>query len=298
MGWTGESATESWNSFYSSSTQPLLAKRASLLPRQQLLKEAWHFLEPPKQGALEWIRTHLPRGFAVLDISFGPGWFLAAVEKAGFTALGTELSEVAVESMRGRGFTVHLGGPEGWPPEGPQPKTVTLFEVLEHVPQPVDFLAAIRRRFPAAPLLLSVPSPRSLYRSWGIRESHDYPPNHLTWWNQRSLVEALQRAGYQTVEVHFPKLEGKELFGSILQLPLERLAPRLYRPGQGEGSQRGLQQAVGRMVSYNRVTFFTYHWGRKASTLLLWPLTILLNALGYSARSMLAIAHPEKTDEP
>lgn len=254
-----------------------------------MIKEAWDFLRAPQLLALEWLKTHVGDSSPILDISYGPGWFLATLEEAGFIPLGTETSQVAVESMRRHGFAVCLGTPESWPTEGPQPKALTLFDVLEHLPQPMEFLSAIHQRFPAAPLLLSVPSPK---RSLLLLTKADVPPDHLTFWNERSIAEALQRAGYETPAVVFPRLNAAEVYRLLAGFlvygggPLSR--GDALSTENNPSWRQGLMAAIIKRTPVSSI----YRAGLKASALLAWPVAALLRGLGCSSESMLAIAHP------
>ncbi|TAK35863.1 MAG: class I SAM-dependent methyltransferase [Chloroflexota bacterium] len=161
--------------------------------------------------AIRWLREHVPPGAIVLDVGCGAGLFLPLIEQAGFVPIGIEISETLVNFLRAKEFRVHLGSVEDYPAQWPQPQAIMVMEVIEHVPDPVGFLRAIRQRFPTVPLLLSTPSPRSWAARLGVRPAVDWPPNHLLRWSEQSLRIALQSAGYNSIELSFGPVLSQEI---------------------------------------------------------------------------------------
>jgi 2-polyprenyl-3-methyl-5-hydroxy-6-metoxy-1,4-benzoquinol methylase len=170
--------------------------------RRNLPESKW-MLFSAQQNALKWIELYFPFA-SILDIGCGSGWFLAQARQMGFRVKGVEPGSLPVQILKQKGFEVECGSLEAIP-ENWQPDVVTLFEVLEHLPNPTDFLAKIRQRFQNSIFILSVPSPKRWTKGGRHRDAADYPPNHLTRWNTESLQRALSRAGYSKVEVSYPK---------------------------------------------------------------------------------------------
>lgn len=77
---------------------------------------------------------------------------------------------------------------------------VTLFDVLEHAPEPAAFLTEVRRLLkPGGYLAVTLPNAlRPL--PWG-REEHDYPPHHFTRWTPNALKAFLVDHGFRIVRV-------------------------------------------------------------------------------------------------
>ena len=129
---------------------------------------------------------------------------LARARQMGFRVKGVEVGSLPVELLKQKGFEVECGSLEAIP-DNWQPDVITLFEVLEHLPDPAGFLKKIRERFQSSIFILSVPSPRRWTKGGKHRDVADYPPNHLTRWNTESLQRVLSRAGYSKIEVSYPK---------------------------------------------------------------------------------------------
>ena len=167
------------------------------------LSEARWMLFSAQIEALEWLKSNIPTA-SVVDVGCGSGWFLGRARQLGFRAAGVEIGSAPAILLQEKGFDVVCGTvlsiPEDW-----RPDAVTLFEVLEHLPNPAIFLSGIRRRFPESILILSVPSPKRWTKGGSHRDLADYPPNHLTRWNDQCLYRALIDAGYARAQVNYSR---------------------------------------------------------------------------------------------
>lgn len=197
-------------------------------------------LAPEQRAALRWLRRNLATGTPVLDLGCGIGEFLIALRAQGYTPLGLDVAREPIDPLRRMGFCAGVGSIDEFPREWPSPQAITLFHVLEHVPDPVGLLEKIRRRFPDALLVLAVPSPRRFSLRNGKREELDYPPHHLTRWTANSLCRGLRNAGYQDTEVKLLPPSPKELTGTGLGLLLGCWSGRVGPTGVGQGRTAGL----------------------------------------------------------
>ena len=141
-----------------------------------------------------------PGRMRVLDIGCGEGEFLAGLIRRGHEGHGTEFSgATAVRAARVPGLILRTGelGPESYPPGAFD--AISIWHVLEHLPDPDQTLRHSRRWIaPAGVLLVAVPNADSwqarLFRgSW----FHLDPPRHLHHFGRRSLRSALERAGFR-----------------------------------------------------------------------------------------------------
>jgi SAM-dependent methyltransferase len=205
--------------------------RTYFSPASRLSLEAIALWRPPphltaaERWTLERIAQRVPPGNPVLDIGCGTGRFLEALRRRGYLPAGVEPVASLAATLQGLGYDVRVGKVPGLGWQGGQPAAVTLFEVLEHLPQPMPVLRELRTCFPQAVLSGSVPSPIG-----GSSGAGDYPPNHFLRWTPEALRQALSGAGYGEVEVVGPPPRGSELVpGASKLIPL----PHLHHRGRG-----------------------------------------------------------------
>lgn len=242
--------------------------------------------------ALRWLKAHLPAGSPVLDVGCGSGWFLALLEREGFQAAGTEVARETVEILRQKGFRVHWGPLSQYPREWPRPRAVTLFEVIEHLSQPVEFLREVREAFPAATLILSTPCPHRWTLRLGWRERVDYPPNHLHRWSLESLRRALLRAGYEEPRFILPRVRPQEVYSEALHTLFFLVGLKTIRR---EGPPGGSSPRSGLLAKLSRLSgpiIWCYDRSFDLSRLLFLPAAWYFNARGWSGQSLVAIASP------
>ena len=182
-----------------------------------VLPPPWLF--PAEKIALRWLSRRLAKASLVLDIGCGTGRFLRAGQRAGFRMVGIEISEQTVRALRALGFDVRQGSAPTFDWREQPPDAITLFEVLEHLPDPVAVIKEIRQRFPAAALLASVPCPKRVdLKVRGHRGDADYPPNHYIRWSEKALRIAFEKAGYRKCNVVVPRPAGSEVLPGVGRL--------------------------------------------------------------------------------
>ena len=164
---------------------------AILLPRQRMIIEA----------DLRHI-TRAEPGMRLLDVGCGSGEFLAYARSAGWEVVGVDPDPKAVEVARNRGLDVRKGGIEVLDPEWDRFDGITLNHVIEHVHEPLTVLERCYALLkPGGWIWLETPNLDALghkrYRAnWRGLE----PPRHLVLFTRFSLVQALERAGFQGVQ--------------------------------------------------------------------------------------------------
>lgn len=167
------------------------------------------------------LRARGARG-ALCDVGCASGHFLAAARDEGrFAELaGVDVSAAAIAALRER-----VGCP-GWvgavgelaPPR--RFDVVTMWETIEHIPRPVEALAALRAWLVPGGLLAigTGDNQAPLARAMGRRWWYLVPPDHCVYFNRRALAIALDRAGYELVGWHRIAVHWVSAAGAVMKL--------------------------------------------------------------------------------
>ena len=180
----------------------------------------------------------LTSGRELLDVGSYTGFFLEQARERGWSVQGVEPSKWAADYARSSlGVPVFNGSIEAWaPPPGQRFDVVTLWDVLEHLTDPVDVLRHVRELLRPDGLVaftthnLDAPLARLLRGRYPFfMEMHTVHLNHRT----RDLL--LEKAGFERVERHVHRRAVR----------LAYLTSRLQRLGEiparvAEGLVRGL----------------------------------------------------------
>lgn len=182
---------------------------------------------------MRFVRRQLPAGtrWKVLDVGCAAGFFLRVAREAGHDVYGVELSEpIAREARRHLGDAhVHVGmldGARGPGFERGSFDLVTLWDVVEHVPDPQALLQQARAMLrPGGVLILETQNVTSRFaRLLGPRWHHYKHAEHLYHFDPRTIRELLAQAGFQVAAIT-PRFGGKYV---SLRFIVERSA-RLHR---------------------------------------------------------------------
>ena len=160
-------------------------------------------LHPGKRKYLEYLirllRTHGVEHGRVLDVGSGYGFFLEALERAGYEPHGIELSPQAVAASRERtAAPIATGGAEDpFPFPDAHFAAITLLDVIEHLDRYPDTLASCRRTLaPGGKLIVITLNAGSLARPiLGRRWSFHLDPTHIHMFSTARLRQALTDAG-------------------------------------------------------------------------------------------------------
>jgi len=138
------------------------------------------------------------KGTSLLDVGCASGHFLIAASQAGFQAKGLDVSEAATQRVRELGFEAWTGFPDSI--EIPERfDVITLWETIEHLPEPDAVLQRIRSWLkPDGILAVATGDNTSLVsRMLGKRWWYLVPPDHVVYYNPRALEIVLERNGFQ-----------------------------------------------------------------------------------------------------
>lgn len=164
-----------------------------------------------------------PRGLKLLDIGCSSGLFLAEARAEGFAVRGVELSPVTAQFARSHfALDVFAGS---WRDAGIAEGSldvVTLFDVIEHMTDPLGELRAIAGLLkPGGLLLQSTPNidglfPRVSQPFAGLLDywPHPEPPHHLYQFSVRTLRELTAKAGFEPGRVDQTRIGLDYSFGT------------------------------------------------------------------------------------
>lgn len=147
------------------------------------------------ETALRRFQTYRHTG-RILDIGCGAGAFLAVATRAGWEAVGTETASTAGVLGKAAGATVLHGGSASALLPDESLDVVTMWEVIEHVENPLELASEARRLLrPGGLLFLTTPNFASLQRHLLGRRWPRFHLEHLSYFDQGTLSRLLERAG-------------------------------------------------------------------------------------------------------
>jgi SAM-dependent methyltransferase len=153
-----------------------------------------------------------PHSGRALDVGCAAGFCMAAMRELGFEAYGVEVSEtIARHAMESLGFdTVHVGTLDSAPYEEGMFDLITLWDVIEHVPDPRALLSTARALLaPDGLLVVETQNMDSAFaRLLGRRWHHYKHAEHIYHFTPGSLRRLLEAVGF-TVERMTPRYAGK-----------------------------------------------------------------------------------------
>ena len=167
-----------------------------------------------RQGLRE-IARRAPRG-TLLDVGCAGGRFVELALEAGYEAIGVDVQSAPL--TRGReelGLDLRLCAPNELPADLPPITVVTLWNVLEHVSEPVELLTAIRRVVTdGGVLLLDVPNFAFRLVQWRLRGisrpacQRFMPQDHINHFTASTLRRMLGTAGFSVAHFSLAHADG------------------------------------------------------------------------------------------
>lgn len=193
----------------------------------------------------------LRRTGRIVDVGCGAGGFLAIAARRGWEAIGTEAAPRAGALAAAEGARVLTGDAASREIPDSSVDVVTLWEVIEHVDDPLEVLAECRRLLrPGGFLYLTTPSHSSLQRRILRRRWPRYHLEHLTYFDPRTIAQAIDRAGLRPLRIRTknfdPFLVAATLIGrtneTCADAPCAAGAPA--QPGWAEGGREALRSFI------------------------------------------------------
>lgn len=207
-----------------------IPETAHFFDRGRIDRDRGGQLQQYRRG-LQQIARVVPSG-TLLDAGCGVPVFLDLARSRGYTVLGVDaVPEVASVARRDFGIEVLSGDFDRCAlPNGTLLDVVTMWDFLEHVPDPMATLARARRWLrPGGVLFVSAPNYRSvLHKVAGMVARVPHPAvedamdklyhfSHVSVWSPGAIEAALTRAGFVPVARGFssPDLDRYELKPSV-----------------------------------------------------------------------------------
>jgi len=167
------------------------------------------------RAGLALIETHGISSGSLLDVGCATGSFLSLAQSRGWECRGVEVSAFAAAQARERtGCEIFCGKLEDAPFEAGSFDVITMWDLLEHLPDPLLGLERARRLLkPSGLLLVNTPNENSLlrrvarllYRGSGGRITAPvnrlYHRYHLHYFAAETLTVLYRRAGFDLVEM-------------------------------------------------------------------------------------------------
>jgi len=163
-------------------------------------------------------------GGRLLEVGCAYGFFLDEARGRFERCEGTELSEAAARAAAPRVDRVRLGGLEQLEP-GERFDVAACIHVIEHVYEPLSFVRQIREHLsPGGWLILATPDMGGFWRHLQGRRWPFYKmPEHVTYFDRKSLARLLELAGYVDIRpLPYASYFSLELVGEKLGLPVPR----------------------------------------------------------------------------
>lgn len=147
-----------------------------------------------------------PGDMRVLDIGCSRGQFVAAAIAAGYCAEGVEPAPRIAEAARAAGVPVHTGLLEEQQFPDAAFDALTLFEVIEHLREPMPLLAECHRVLKPGGILLVSTANAESWTASAMGARWDYldmarDGGHISFYNPRSIAKLARRAGFEVARI-------------------------------------------------------------------------------------------------
>ena len=177
----------------------------------------------------------------VLDVGCGGGLLLGMLRERGYRVLGLDSSRAAAEAARiHHGVEVLCGDLATAPIERASCAAVTMFHVIEHLPDARPYLAAaLELLAPEGRLIVQVPNAASWqFGLFGERWNGIDVPRHLVDYRQRDLEGVLDHSGFEVVRrKQFSLRDNPAGFASSVAPALDPMARRVRKIPEKTGAK-------------------------------------------------------------
>ncbi len=137
----------------------------------------------------------------LLDVGAATGYFMDIARGNSFDVTGIEISSDAVNKGKEKGLNIFNGTMENFDPKGKKFDVITLLDVIEHVPDPDNLILKCKDLLNKDGIIvINTPDSGSPYaRLLGKRWHLIVPPEHLYYFNRKSLISLLRKNGFNII---------------------------------------------------------------------------------------------------
>lgn len=161
--------------------------------------------EPMREVFIDYLKKieKIVSGRKILDIGCANGYFLDLARQRGWQTYGVEISEYAVREAEKKGHRAFLGALDKLNIEE-RFDCIAMWDVLEHIPQPKDYLKIARGLLvEEGTLIINTIDKSSLWaKFWGKRWNAIIPPEHLLFFSGKNLNYLLDKTDFKILESH------------------------------------------------------------------------------------------------
>jgi len=145
------------------------------------------------------INKLLPKKGKLLDIACATGLLMEMAKKQGWGAEGIELSNWAVNLARKKNLKVHDKKLEGIRFKNNSFDAITMFGIIEHVPDPSSFLKEVKRIVKKGGLVvITIPTGNFLLEK--VLKRDYYTLQHLTYFTPETFNLLLKKEGFKIIK--------------------------------------------------------------------------------------------------
>ena len=165
----------------------------------------------------------------LLDVGCSLGYFVEVANARGWCASGVEISPHASQEARDLGLDVRTGTLQHARFADESFDCVTMWDVLEHVPDPTAHMLEVRRTLaPTGLVVVGTPNlGHIIFRIKRKRWRHLKPAEHIFYFAKPSISLLFQKTGFDTV---YPPVIGGRLFPGSLGSAFKAALSRLVQP--------------------------------------------------------------------
>jgi SAM-dependent methyltransferase len=200
---------------------------------------------------------HFKKSGRALDIGCCNGSFLALLQQNGWDAYGIDFSSAAIENARREfsqeqtfcGELLDAGYPDNYF------DVITMYDTIEHVPNPRAVLQEIKRISKPDALLVIQTNDFGSFNARLMPRSLIFPAQHLYYFRKRDLVRILRSLDYELADDHFSTIGPARYIYYFCMHWWTRFAVRLHCSERGqvtEGLRRALE-GVGLIFSHGEM---------------------------------------------